>query len=326
MECGAVPFVRTNVPQTLMWPESFNNIFGRTSNPYNRSLTPGRRVARVLWFPSKEALWESVLTLEGTEAIRKVLLVAPRRPPNSSICIPSAFCGLYGLRPSPGRVPCGGVVTPLEGQDYILPAFGPMTSSIGRVEAFMKAVTKAKPWLKVSLAVLKKWNEDEYNLTDHDVAWDIWSAGSAEEIMITTSITGEPIIATMELENLDTAKMRGDLLQEYLDYWEATASETGTGRPVDAIICPVAPFVATPHGKNRSYPATIFPVTTVDPNLDAKKPHDFYDDFYKGIYQMYGSETFKNVPVCLQLVWRTLEDEAVVKMTEIVNAALAAAK
>ena len=57
-ECGAVPFVRTNVPQTLMvsrtysvskpvtliriqWPETFNNIFGRTTNPYNRSLTSG---------------------------------------------------------------------------------------------------------------------------------------------------------------------------------------------------------------------------------------------------------------------------------------------
>ena len=59
-ECGAVPFVRTNVPQTLMvrvplyqsselqflskscqWPETFNNIFGRTTNPCNRSLTSG---------------------------------------------------------------------------------------------------------------------------------------------------------------------------------------------------------------------------------------------------------------------------------------------
>lgn len=59
---GAVPFVRTNVPQTLMvkplflsninsrlmsinfayqWGETHNNVFGRTSNPYNRALTAG---------------------------------------------------------------------------------------------------------------------------------------------------------------------------------------------------------------------------------------------------------------------------------------------
>lgn len=57
-ELGAVPFVRTNVPQTLMvslilvslqvynfmelqWGETYNHVFGRTLNPYNLSLTPG---------------------------------------------------------------------------------------------------------------------------------------------------------------------------------------------------------------------------------------------------------------------------------------------
>lgn len=56
-KCGAVPFVRSNVPQTLMvsallspstaysifrkWGETHNNVYGRTLNPYNRSLTPG---------------------------------------------------------------------------------------------------------------------------------------------------------------------------------------------------------------------------------------------------------------------------------------------
>lgn len=60
-EAGAVPFVRTNVPQGLViehafiyvafcadrfvsyqwWGETFNNVFGRTLNPYNRALTSG---------------------------------------------------------------------------------------------------------------------------------------------------------------------------------------------------------------------------------------------------------------------------------------------
>jgi hypothetical protein len=152
--------------------------------------------------------------------------------------------------------------------------------------------------------------------------------------MIVTSVTGEPIIATMELDSADpinipprssgiTAyqlwqlqKLRKDIRKEYLDHWEATASETGTGRPVDAIICPAAPYVAHPHGKSWSvdsylqslepsqgtmrryrhytmvwngldYPATIFPVTTVDPILDAKNsPHEFHDDMDKRVYEM----------------------------------------
>jgi amidase len=32
--------------------------------------------------------------------------------------------------------------------------------------------------------------------------------------------------------------------KEYMEYWNSTASSTGTGRPVDAIISPLAPFAA----------------------------------------------------------------------------------
>ena len=40
------------------------------------------------------------------------------------------------------------------------------------------------------------------------------------------------------------------LRKKYLDRWHDTISVTGTGRPIDAIISPVAPFAATPHGTN----------------------------------------------------------------------------
>ncbi|KAG2145199.1 general amidase [Suillus clintonianus] len=405
IECGAVPFVRTNVPQTLAWPESFNYVFGRTTNPYNRSLTSG----------GSSGGEGALIALKGSP-------LGVGSDLGGSIRIPSAFCGLYGLKPSYGRVPYSGTRGTLEGQDSLVPVLGPMTNSVVGVKAFMKAVVNAKPWLKDPLVVRKKWDEDEYNLADHGfgkdlcfaIMWDngvvvphppirraleitkaalqkaghkvvdwkpikhrelgditasnifytmqrgIMNAASAEEFMITTSVTGEPLITTMELDDADTAvatfrpqndgltvyqlwqvqKLRQNIRMEYLDHWEATVSETGTGRPVDAIICPAAPFVATPHGKNRSvyvdytivwnaldYPAAVFPVTTVDSTLDGKAPpHGFYDDFDKDIYEMYDPEKFKNAPVCLQLVGRTLEEEAVIRMTEIVDAAVAAAK
>ena len=43
-------------------------------------------------------------------------------------------------------------------------------------------------------------------------------------------------------------KKRRTLREEYTVHWNSTTRETGTGRPVDAIISPVAPFVAPPHG------------------------------------------------------------------------------
>ncbi|KAG1757530.1 general amidase [Suillus lakei] len=394
IECGAVPYVRTNIPQTLMWPETFNNVFGRTTNPNNRSLTSG----------GSSGGEGALIALKGSP-------LGVGSDIGGSVRIPSAFCGIYGLRPSYGRVPYCGARNSLEGQDSILSVFGPMTSSLGGLKVFMKAVVNAKPWLKDPLAVRKQWDQDEYDLADHgagkdlcfaimwddgvvvphppirrsleitkaalqkaghkvvdwkpikhrllgNAARDIWNAASAEDFMITTSGTGEPIIATMDLDDADRVaasfrpqnggltayqlwqaqKLRQNIRKEYLDHWNATATETGTGRPVDAIICPAAPFAAPPHGKNKyanyttvwntlDYPAAIFPVTTVDSTLDGKEPpHSFYDDFDKSVYELYDPEKFKNAPVCLQLVGRTLEEEAVIKMTEIVDAALAAAK
>ncbi|KAG0696600.1 general amidase [Suillus ampliporus] len=366
IECGAVPFVRTNIPQTLMFPESFNNVFGRTTNPYNRSLTSG----------GSSGGEGALIALKGSP-------LGVGSDIGGSVRIPTAFCGLYGLRPSYGRVPYCGARNSLEGQDSVLSVFGPMTNSVGGVKVFMKAVVNAKPWLKDPLAVRKKWDEDEYNLADHGsgkdlcfaIMWDDGVVVPHPPIRRSLEITkaalqkaghkGFPLLIGnpssteyLKLDDVDAAvayfrprkggktayqlwqvqKLRQDIRKEYLDHWEATASETGTGRPVDAIICPAAPFAATPHGKNRytnyttvwnalDYPAAIFPVTTVDSTLDGKEPrHDFYDDFDKHIYEMYDPEKFKNAPICLQLVGRTLEEEAVIKMTEIVDVALAAAK
>jgi len=392
-ECGAIPFVRTNVPQTLMWPETFNNVFGRTTNPYNRSLTPGGSSGG-----------------EGALVALKGSPIGVGSDIGGSVRIPSAMCGVYGLRPSYGRVPYGGALNSLEGQDSVLSVLGPITNSISGLKTFMEAVIKAKPWLKDPLAVRKGWDEDEYQLKDRDsgrklcfaIMWDdgvcvphppitralkrvqavlmkaghnvitwhpmqhrklgelannIWNAGSTEDFMITASATGEPVISTM-LPDGDKAalasfrprkggltayqlwqvqKEKRDVRAAYLEYWNSTVMSTGTGRPVDGIICPAAPYAAPPHGYNRyanyttvwnvlDYTASVFPVTAVDPTIDVKEPRESYiDDFDREIYELYQPELFRDAPVCLQLVGRTLEEEGVIRMTEIVDAALKAA-
>lgn len=392
IECGAVPFVRTNVPQTLMWPETFNNVFGRTLNPYRTSHTSG----------GSSGGEGALLALRGSP-------LGVGSDVGGSVRIPSAFCGLFALRPSYGRIPYCGAVNSLEGQDSILSVFGPMTTSVSGLKAFIRAVVYAKPWLKDPLAIRKKWDEEEYMLVEHGngnglcfaIMWDdgvvvphppvtralrkvkdvlekaghkvidwtplkhnqlgnltrdIWNAASAEDYKVTTASTGEPVIPTMELDVTGPAtiapfrparpgisayqlwqaqKTKRDIRKEYLDHWDRTSSVTGTGRPVDAIIGPAAPYAAVPHGKNRytnyttvwnalDYVSSIFPVTAVNPALDSKKgPHIFISDFDREIYEQYDPEVFKGLPVCLQLTGRTLEEEAVIAMTEIVDMALA---
>lgn len=111
----------------------------------------------------------------------------------------------------------------------------------------------------------------------YKAAGAIWGAAAAEDYRMATAPSGEPVIASMELSAEDLSvlppesvpafrpppngissyelwqvqKKKRDIRQEYLDYWNATAAETGTGRPVDAIISPCAAYVAPPHGMNK---------------------------------------------------------------------------
>ncbi|KAG9076582.1 hypothetical protein FRC06_009428 [Ceratobasidium sp. 370] len=166
-ELGAVPFVRTNVPQTLMaskglllkldltlkmqWGETYNNVFGRTLNPYNLTLTCGGS--------------------SGGEGA----LIAMRGSPlgvgtdiGGSVRIPASMCGIYSLRPSYCRLPYYGARNSLEGQESVLSVLGPMTNSLSGLKMFTKAVLDTRPWLRDPMCICKVWGEEAYQLVEHD--------------------------------------------------------------------------------------------------------------------------------------------------------------
>ncbi|KAH9012027.1 general amidase [Lactarius hengduanensis] len=389
IECGAVLYVRTNVPQTLMWPECYNLVFGRTVNPVNRTLTCG----------GSSGGEGALLRMRGS-------ILGVGSDIGGSIRIPAAMNGVFGLRPSYHRIPYEGSANSLEGQDSLPSVLGPISIDLGGIKLFMQAVIGQMPWLKDPLSMRKHWDGDGYRLVEHgggkkltfgilwndglvvphppiiralemtrdvliaaghdvvdwkpykhtelyDATMGIWAAAGQEDTLAVTSQTGEPILKSMAETNVTEGttfigskgisafelfkiqKKRAVLRKEYLDHWQSTSVSTSTGRPVDAIISPVAPFPPPPHGQNTNagytmiwnvldYPACVFPVTKVDPVLDRPKPeHDFLSEADRKIHELYDSpETFKNAPVSLQLVGRSQEDEAVIAMTEIVRAAL----
>ncbi|KAI0812796.1 general amidase [Irpex lacteus] len=149
-DAGAVPFVQTNVPQTLMWPETYNKIFGRTLNPHNRSLTSG----------GSSGGEGALIGLKGSP-------LGVGSDIGGSVRIPASFNGLYGLRPSYGRVPYAGAVNSCEGQESVLSVFGPLSQTLSGVKLFMQAVAAGQPWLKDPLARRAPWDDDLYRLTPY---------------------------------------------------------------------------------------------------------------------------------------------------------------
>ena len=67
--------------------------------------------------------------------------------------------------------------------------------------------------------------------------------------------------------------------KDYMEYWNSTQELTGTGRPVDALIMPLAPFPAARplcfkyYGYSSiinflDYTSCVIPVTTADQKVD----------------------------------------------------------
>ncbi|KAH7553089.1 hypothetical protein BM1_08062 [Bipolaris maydis] len=141
LELGAVIYVKTNLPQTLMTADSHNNIFGRTLNPVNTNVTAGGSSGgegALMGFRG------SPLGI-GTDIA-------------GSIRIPSLCCGTYGFKPSTCRIPDGGQSSPsLSGMDFFKPSAGPLANDVHALNTLCSSVMSVRPALYDSTALDVPW-------------------------------------------------------------------------------------------------------------------------------------------------------------------------
>ncbi|EPQ60254.1 acetamidase [Gloeophyllum trabeum ATCC 11539] len=129
-KAGAVLYVKTANPQTLLSLETNNNVFGRTVNPYNRTLTPGGSSGGE---SALIALHGSPLGL-GTDI-------------GGSIRVPAAYMGLYGFKASVARIPHAGLRGPHDGMEAIIGVLGPLARSARDLALFCRTMLQYEPWL-----------------------------------------------------------------------------------------------------------------------------------------------------------------------------------
>ncbi|KUJ10518.1 acetamidase [Mollisia scopiformis] len=129
-DAGAVVFVKTSLSMGCMWGETINNIIGTTSNPFNRSFSCG----------GSSGGEGALIGFHGSPlGIGSDL--------GGSIRSPSAYQGLWGLRPSSGRIPYHNILNSMEGQETIPSVVGPMSHSPSALTLFTKIVVISQPWL-----------------------------------------------------------------------------------------------------------------------------------------------------------------------------------
>lgn len=122
---GAIILGKTNTPEFAAGGNTWNEVFGRTRNPWDPSKSAGGSTGG-----GAVGLATGMIALaEGTDL-------------GGSLRIPASFCGVVGLRPSPGLVPT--VPT-----DYVwdtLQVSGPMGRSAEDVALMLQAIAGASPW------------------------------------------------------------------------------------------------------------------------------------------------------------------------------------
>ncbi|KAI5284818.1 hypothetical protein KEM54_001050 [Ascosphaera aggregata] len=142
---GAIFYVKTNVPTMMLLTETTNNVWGETRNPVHNKLTPG-----------------------GSSGGEGALLAIHASPLGvgtdigESIRIPSAYCGIYGLKPTSGRISTLGNQASLPGQDFVYGVVGPMARSLDSLKLFCENVCSAEVggWAVDPKLVPLPWRKD----------------------------------------------------------------------------------------------------------------------------------------------------------------------
>jgi amidase len=380
---GAVLYCKTSVPHTLMTGETVNNIIGYTWNPKNRNLCSG----------GSSGGEGALIGLKGSPAGFGTDI-------GGSIRIPAAFNGLYGIRPSSGRLPYEGMANSMDGQNSVLSVVGPLATTVGALKLLVKAILSQSPWLYDPLVVEMPWRDQleqetlnlikeaasgssklSFGILKHDgavglhppvaraiqmtadvlakaghsvIEWkppshlqgndlvlNTWLYDGGADVHSAMALAGEPMAPQVSISYKDKPwgqKSAADIAannvalrewrKEYLDYWNKTAEVTGTGRPVDGVIAPLAPFPAARPEKyiyygysifvnGLDYTSVIIPVTTADKNVDV------VDQFYKPVSDVdkmiqndYDPEIYDGAHVGVQLMGRRLQEEKMLTLAQ----------
>jgi Asp-tRNA(Asn)/Glu-tRNA(Gln) amidotransferase A subunit family amidase len=125
---GAIVLGNTNTPEYLMAYETDNLVSGKTSNPWNLSHSAGGSSG------GEAAALASGCSAGGVGS-----------DGGGSIRVPAHFCGICGLKPTPGRIPATGHFPAGVGAFAWIGVVGPMARTIADVRALFEVMAGPDP-------------------------------------------------------------------------------------------------------------------------------------------------------------------------------------
>ncbi|KAL4890636.1 amidase signature domain-containing protein [Aspergillus ambiguus] len=349
LEAGAVLYVKTNIPQTMMTADSHNNVFGRVLNPHRLNLTAGGSTGG-----------------EGALIAQRGSILGVGTDIAGSIRIPALCCGVIGFKPSIGRIPYGGQTSAgRPGLAGIAAVAGPLCRSLRDAELFLKVVFNSHPDDLDDAALGIAWREppSQSSLTigllpedpvrplhpcmqrTLDTASRMLQA--AGHRIVDLSGKTPSIFAAHDTSfrffNMDPDKTQVTNIMRGAEPWvpslRTTYNPEGTDpeptlifleNQLDVILAPGYQSTAVPHDTYGApmytvlanlvdYPASILPFGQANEVSDAPYIRNVpYIPAYK-------PKEIEGAPCHIQLIGRRLKDEVLIQHSQVVEAALAKA-
>ncbi|KAH8599509.1 general amidase-like protein [Bisporella sp. PMI_857] len=246
LEQGAVIYCKTGIPQTLMALDSDNNLFGRVLNPRDKRITAGGSTGG-----------------EGALLAMRGSILGVGTDIGGSIRIPAMCNGLYGIKPSAGRVPIVGNETgSKEGISNIglHASAGPLANSLRDLELFLRVISDSKPWERDPAIEYGLW-EEQGSIQKKPVIGVIKRDGVTEPLPPVSNVLSETVnslrhsgVEVVEIEapefkkcqslanklfGIDGGNNMFDLLEktaEPLTKWLSTRLRRGKQMPLDKLV------------------------------------------------------------------------------------------
>jgi amidase len=142
---GAIVLGVTNTPELLMAWETDNVLHGRSNNPWDLERTPGGSSG------GEAAAIAAGMSAGGVGS-----------DGGGSIRVPAHFCGICGLKPTPGRIPATGHYPVSAGPFALIGVVGPMARTVADLKALFEAMQGADVGDTCAAPVPLRWpSEDE---------------------------------------------------------------------------------------------------------------------------------------------------------------------
>jgi amidase len=261
---GAIVFGKTNVPRWSGDIQTYNDVFGTTNNPWDRSRTPGGSSGG-----AAAAVSAGLTSFEmGTDI-------------GGSVRIPASYCGVFGHKPSFGIVSQRGYLDRVGGgqTDADLNVFGPLARSADDLDLLLSVLAgpnrdAAVAW-RLQLPAPRHTELAQYRvgtwLDDPDASIDSETATILSRAAVALTEAGARVEAARPVAMADAWKLFGDLIVPAISIsLDAEIGEplSGTHRrwlehdlaragmrqawaswftQYDVLLCPVMPMVAFPH-------------------------------------------------------------------------------